>query len=224
GSSNWWWIDSHGKESPSRSPWLMSTLAELEEKTKGMMKLIEEEADTFAQRAEMYYKKRPELITMVQEFYKTHRSLAEQFDHMRSESTPSRGLPTPWSSSSASSFANYRLEKSLSMIEKGCDIYSEESDGGSVVENPDEEEEEDVATRLGEMVERLREENRVQKRQLREKDEEKREVIRQLSLAMELLREENLNLRKDLLVRNSEKKVEIDKSRGLFIGRFLKGF
>ena len=44
-------------------------MIELEEKTKAMLKLIEEDADSFAKHAEMYYKKRPELISMVEEFY-----------------------------------------------------------------------------------------------------------------------------------------------------------
>ena len=48
---------------------LYSYMIELEEKTKAMLKLIEEDADSIAKHAEMYYKKRPELISMVEEFY-----------------------------------------------------------------------------------------------------------------------------------------------------------
>ncbi|KAK2649318.1 hypothetical protein Ddye_016807 [Dipteronia dyeriana] len=58
-----------------------------------MLKLIEEDADSFAQRAEMYYKKRPELISMVEDFYRAHRSLAERYDQVRSE-TGTRLLTT----------------------------------------------------------------------------------------------------------------------------------
>ncbi|KAK1257129.1 hypothetical protein QJS04_geneDACA022966 [Acorus gramineus] len=79
-----WWFDSHN--SPRRSSWLMSTLSDLDEKTKVMLKLIEQDADSFAQRAEMYYKKRPELVTMVEDFYRAHRSLAEQYDQLKLES------------------------------------------------------------------------------------------------------------------------------------------
>ncbi|KAF6171975.1 hypothetical protein GIB67_029393 [Kingdonia uniflora] len=50
---------------------------ELDEKIIVMLKLIEKDADSFAQRAEIYYKRRPELIIMVKDFYKTHRSLLE---------------------------------------------------------------------------------------------------------------------------------------------------
>ena len=60
-------------------------MAELNEKTKTMLKLIEEDADSFAQRAEMYYKKRPELISMVEDFYRAHRSLAERYDLLKSD-------------------------------------------------------------------------------------------------------------------------------------------
>ena len=65
---------------------LYSYMIELEEKTKAMLKLIEEDADSFAKHAEMYYKKRPELISMVEEFYHTHRSLAERYDQLKSDS------------------------------------------------------------------------------------------------------------------------------------------
>ncbi|RDX84892.1 Protein NETWORKED 1D, partial [Mucuna pruriens] len=46
-----------------------------------MIKLIEEDADSFARRAEMYYKKRPELMKMVEDFYRAYRALAERYDH-----------------------------------------------------------------------------------------------------------------------------------------------
>lgn len=50
-----------------------------------MLKVIEEDADSFAQRAEMYFKKRPELVGMVEEFYRAHRSLAEKHDQFKTE-------------------------------------------------------------------------------------------------------------------------------------------
>jgi len=34
-----------------------------------MIKFIEEEADSFARRAEMYYNKRPKLMKLVEDFY-----------------------------------------------------------------------------------------------------------------------------------------------------------
>ncbi|RXH85004.1 hypothetical protein DVH24_041772 [Malus domestica] len=52
---------------------------------KRMLKLVEEDGDTFAKKAEMYYQKRPELIAHVEEFYRLYRSLAERYDHVTGE-------------------------------------------------------------------------------------------------------------------------------------------
>jgi chromosome segregation ATPase len=54
---------------------------DMDVKVKQMIKLIEEDADSFARRAEMYYKKRPELMKLVEEFYRAYRALAERYDH-----------------------------------------------------------------------------------------------------------------------------------------------
>ncbi|XP_073310730.1 protein NETWORKED 1D-like [Primulina huaijiensis] len=75
---SWWW-DSH--ISPKNSKWLQENLTDMDAKVKVMIKLIEEDADSFARRAEMYYKKRPELMRMVEEFYRAYRALAERYDH-----------------------------------------------------------------------------------------------------------------------------------------------
>ncbi|XP_042010326.1 protein NETWORKED 3C-like [Salvia splendens] len=246
-SSHWWWFDSHTKGSPNRSPWLQTTLSELDEKTRRMLQVIEEDADSFAQRAEMYYRKRPELISMVEDFYRTHRSLAERYDLVKTESG-SRLPSSPWSSLSLSSssplpFTKYHLEKSPSLCEGAYDSYSEacgpddESDE-SEVDDPDEEEEvvvgSDVSSesrdvelvRLREEVARLVEENKRQREELKAKDEEKREVIRQLSRAMELLREENVMLREFLSNKTPKKesRIEYTKMKENFFGRLFNGF
>ncbi|KAL2470862.1 Protein NETWORKED 4A [Abeliophyllum distichum] len=57
----------------------------MDHSVKRMLKLIEEDADSFAKKAEMYYKKRPELINLVEEFYRVYRSLAERYDHVTGE-------------------------------------------------------------------------------------------------------------------------------------------
>nr|VDD51721.1 unnamed protein product [Brassica oleracea] len=74
---SWWW-DSH---IPKNSKWIHQNLADMDSKVKAMIKLIEEDADSFARRAEMYYKKRPELMKLVEEFYRAYRALAERYDH-----------------------------------------------------------------------------------------------------------------------------------------------
>ncbi|KAI4319470.1 hypothetical protein MLD38_033064 [Melastoma candidum] len=78
GMYSWWW-DSH--ISPKNSKWLQENLTDMDVKVKQMIKLIEEDADSFARRAEMYYKKRPELMKLVEEFYRAYRALAERYDH-----------------------------------------------------------------------------------------------------------------------------------------------
>ncbi|KAK2980635.1 hypothetical protein RJ640_011443 [Escallonia rubra] len=79
---SWWW-DSHN--SPKNSKWLQENLTDMDAKVKTMIKLIEEDADSFARRAEMYYKKRPELMRLVEEFYRAYRALAERYDHATGE-------------------------------------------------------------------------------------------------------------------------------------------
>ncbi|WVZ59026.1 hypothetical protein U9M48_009235 [Paspalum notatum var. saurae] len=73
----WWWV-SH--ISPKNSKWLQENLSDMDTKVKAMIKLINEDADSFARRAEMYYKKRPELMKLVEEFYRAYRALAERYD------------------------------------------------------------------------------------------------------------------------------------------------
>ncbi|XLR06311.1 hypothetical protein HN51_061193 [Arachis hypogaea] len=55
--------------------------SEMEHNVKRMLQLIEDGGDSFAQKAEMYYQKRPELIALVEEFYRGYKSLAERYDH-----------------------------------------------------------------------------------------------------------------------------------------------
>ncbi|CAL0315970.1 unnamed protein product [Lupinus luteus] len=79
---SWWW-DSHNI--PKNSKWLQENLTDMDAKVKAMIKLIEEDADSFARRAEMYYKKRPELMKLVEDFYRAYRALAERYDHATGE-------------------------------------------------------------------------------------------------------------------------------------------
>lgn len=75
---SWWW-NSH--ISPKNSKWLQENLTDVDSKVKAMIKLIEEDGDSFARKAEMYYKKRPELMKLVEELYRAYRALAERYDH-----------------------------------------------------------------------------------------------------------------------------------------------
>ncbi|KAL6967832.1 hypothetical protein U1Q18_033642 [Sarracenia purpurea var. burkii] len=62
-----------------------SLVADMDQSVKRMLKLIEEDGDSFAKKAEMYYQKRPELVSQVEEFYRMYRSLAERYDHVTAE-------------------------------------------------------------------------------------------------------------------------------------------
>ncbi|KAG0450702.1 hypothetical protein HPP92_026800 [Vanilla planifolia] len=46
-----------------------------------MLKLIEADGDSFAKKAQMYYLRRPELISHVEDFYRMYRSLAERYNN-----------------------------------------------------------------------------------------------------------------------------------------------
>ncbi|KAI4319252.1 hypothetical protein MLD38_032876 [Melastoma candidum] len=62
--------------------WLLCTLADLEERMKALAFLNPEEdegGDTFAQRAESYYRTRPQLLFLLQDLYKSFLYLSERY-------------------------------------------------------------------------------------------------------------------------------------------------
>ncbi|URE18405.1 hypothetical protein MUK42_11963 [Musa troglodytarum] len=79
---SWWWA-SHIRTKQSK--WLDSNLQEMEDVVKRMLKLIDSDADSFAKRAELYFKRRPELINFVEDAYRAYRALAERYDHISGE-------------------------------------------------------------------------------------------------------------------------------------------
>ncbi|XP_028186022.1 protein NETWORKED 4B-like [Glycine soja] len=211
--SQWWWLENHSNT--RRSPWLQSTLTELNEKTKAMLKLIEEDADSFAQRAEMYYKKRPQLVSMVEDFYRTHRSLAERYDQV----TGIRQQKTGGGGSPFSPLKHHQSEKLMSYADDSYDSYSEsfdvEESVESEVDDPEQEEEEvtkfdncteeeevqfvvanDEGMRQRKEIERLGEENKDHKDQIKEKCNIHEVVM--------VLREEIEGLRKETRVQKDE--------------------
>jgi len=48
---------------------------------KQMIKLLKEDVDSFSRMAAMYYKKHPELVKFVEEFYRAYQALTERDDH-----------------------------------------------------------------------------------------------------------------------------------------------
>uniref|UniRef100_A0A1S4E6I7 NAB domain-containing protein n=2 Tax=Cucumis melo TaxID=3656 RepID=A0A1S4E6I7_CUCME len=79
---SWWWA-SHIRTKQSK--WLEQNLHDMEEKVDSMMRIIEGDGDSFARRAEMYYRKRPELVEHVEESFRAYRALAERYDHLSKE-------------------------------------------------------------------------------------------------------------------------------------------
>ncbi|GLT64001.1 hypothetical protein SLA2020_365210 [Shorea laevis] len=86
---SWWW-DSHNRS--HQSEWLQTSLSDLDKKTKLMLSIIEDDGVSFAKRAEMFYKSRPELIKLVEDLHKSYRVLAQNYDQLKYSSSI---LPTP---------------------------------------------------------------------------------------------------------------------------------
>ncbi|KAK9930242.1 hypothetical protein M0R45_027285 [Rubus argutus] len=76
---SWWWA-SHIRTKQSK--WLEQNLHDMEEKVHSTLQIIDNDGDSFAQRAEMYYRKRPELVAFVEESFRAYRALAERYDHL----------------------------------------------------------------------------------------------------------------------------------------------
>ncbi|KAK4781962.1 hypothetical protein SAY86_016064 [Trapa natans] len=63
-------------------PWLLSTIADLEERVRSMEAVPSEEdhpLDTFAQRAESYYRKRPQLLSLLRDLYNAYVCLSDRY-------------------------------------------------------------------------------------------------------------------------------------------------
>jgi hypothetical protein len=57
----------------------------MDKQVKEMVQLIEEDGDSFAKKAQMYYQRRPMLVTHVENFYRMYRALAERYDNVTGE-------------------------------------------------------------------------------------------------------------------------------------------
>ncbi|KAI3450221.1 hypothetical protein Pfo_006886 [Paulownia fortunei] len=75
-----WWCESH--ISPKNSKWLQENLEEMDQHVIRMLKLMKEDADSFARKADMVNQKMPELISLVEGFRLMYRSLANRYDHV----------------------------------------------------------------------------------------------------------------------------------------------
>ena len=64
---------------------MYTQITDMEEKVAETLKIIDDDGDSFAKRAEMYYRKRPELISFVEESFRAYRALADRYDYMSKE-------------------------------------------------------------------------------------------------------------------------------------------
>jgi len=78
---------------------------------KEMLQLIEEDGDSFAKKAQMYYQRRPMLITHVENFYRMYRALAERYDNVTGELR--KNIPTRLQSTTSSEYGS-ELQRSPS--------------------------------------------------------------------------------------------------------------
>ncbi|RCV14397.1 hypothetical protein SETIT_2G422600v2 [Setaria italica] len=204
-----WWFDSHNLARPS--PWLNNTLSELDDKTKQMLQLIDQDADSFAQRAEMYYKKRPVLVDMLGDLYRTHRSLAEQYDLLKHGSGTRQtvfGLSSCTQSRSQASSVNGKTTPRSSC---SVSIYDSESE----VDDPEQEEEHDR-----EQVELMRAEiikmelsSREQQRQKEQVELMREEIIKmELSLREQQRQKEQVELLRSEIERLKEQNAALQKA------------
>lgn len=238
-----WWFDGHNLAKPS--PWLGHTLSELDDKTKQMLKLIDQDADSFAQRAEMYYKKRPVLVDMLGDLYRAHRSLAEQYDTLKHSCSTRRSMLTPspstksWSPTSVDGKAP-GSSSSSSLCSDSYDSESEVDDpyqqhDEKVSEGETEEAEKDEPDQEAELmraeIKRLNEQNSELQKEVEEKkaaleaelaakDEEKREVIRQLASSIDMVKQENQTLRE--CIKSSKQHQPLPSSRGFDLKKLTK--
>ncbi|CAA3017946.1 Hypothetical predicted protein [Olea europaea subsp. europaea] len=65
----------------SKPSWLLCTIADLDERMKMLISKIpkEDSADSFAERANAYYQKRPQLLALLQDLYNDYLSLADRY-------------------------------------------------------------------------------------------------------------------------------------------------
>ncbi|KAJ4711493.1 protein NETWORKED 3A-like [Melia azedarach] len=215
----------------SQTQWLHTTLSGLDKKRRTMLDIMQDDGDSFAKRAEMYYKKRPELVEMVEDLHKSYRSLAENYDKLKSA-----GLPKFLSSSNRTKIvedSNMEDHVDESLISKevnnkrmmNCTV--ELSTLLVREKNSDE---------LKTKVSKLLEDNLREQAELIRRNDEKRQVIKQLSSEINCLKDENVVLKNRLAnydnnnnnnnnnisikVDMKHNQVLLSKFRKLFCGRF----
>lgn len=178
--------------------YLFIKISEMDKQVKEMLVLIEEEGDSFAKKAEMYYERRPQLVSHVENFYRLYRALAERYDNVTGELRKSmqlqpqqnslNGSDSPHGSDSSSSpekepherkggrAAGFEFFLGSDVSKKGSNDGSEsesesESDSGS--ESDQNGNEIGIGSELNERIHELEEELKGAKERIRFLEEEK---------------------------------------------------
>ncbi|XP_010510353.1 PREDICTED: protein NETWORKED 4B-like [Camelina sativa] len=128
-SHSWWW-DSYN--CPKNSKWLTENLEKMDDRVNHMLKLIEEDADSFAKKAQMYFQKRPELLQLVEEFYRMYRALAERYDQASGELQKNHHSSKIQSQSSLEISSPSPTQEKLSRRQSG---HKEEEDSSSLTDS-----------------------------------------------------------------------------------------
>ncbi|KAF3430921.1 hypothetical protein FNV43_RR25651 [Rhamnella rubrinervis] len=202
-----------------KSQWLQATLSELDEKIKVIVSIVEEEdGDSFAKRAEMFYERRPQLIHVLQDLQKSYRSLAVKYDQLRLSSTaftttqPQPLYSTATTSSSFSPLKSLRQVHSHSIVLNRNQqpdhhhhhdletltpvvVSAEEKIGGRGMESDHDGKDDDDDDQV--MLE-LTEDHVRQLNELMRRNNEKRETIKDLCSQINKLMIENQDLNKCL--------------------------
>ncbi|KAB2609542.1 hypothetical protein D8674_042163 [Pyrus ussuriensis x Pyrus communis] len=222
-SFSWWW-DSHNR--PNQSQWLEATLSELNQKTKLMLNIIEEDGDSFAKRAEMLFKRKPKLINMLEDFYKSYRSLAEKsFSSLNSLKVQTiqkceKEISTYLKAKSLKAQVETDQESIEEHMEKENIDQGVESDGNVCGKDK----------MLDEKISELIDENMQQRAELIRRNKEKSETIERLLSQVNRLTDENINLWSHLgshkdatdhtITRQNKPQFSRSKSKGpSFLGR-----
>lgn len=109
------------RRSFSRPSWLLCTVADLDEKMKKVALKFPEKGspDSFAERADAYYQKRPQLLALLQELYNSYVSLADRYCQALAKNHSHRRYSSPI--------------PPLSYNENG--YYDEEDNGGQIIDS-----------------------------------------------------------------------------------------
>lgn len=89
---------------------------DMEQKVRSMLKIIDDDGDSFAKRAEIYFKKRPELVSIVEECYRSYQALAERYDHLSKDlQSANRTIATVFPEQVPYSFDDEQDQESLDL-------------------------------------------------------------------------------------------------------------